>query len=79
MSSKDRMEEWTRFWLKAADSNIEAAKVAFINYAPTLVDMGAEMDRLYIENERLRAIVDLIELKEERDRLAKRVAELETS
>ena len=51
--------------------------VFLANYGPTLIDRGADLDRLYDENERLKAIVNLIEMAQERDALKDRVAELE--
>jgi hypothetical protein len=51
--------------------------VFLANYGPQLVDRGIDLDRLYAENERLAAIVNLIELKKDRDQLAERVGELE--
>jgi hypothetical protein len=76
MSYRDRMEELTDAIRRSIGKSPEFAKVTLINYLPQLVDMGVELDRLHAENERLTAIVNLIELKNERDRLAKRVAEL---
>lgn len=55
----------------------DVLKVFMANYGPQLIDRGIDLDRLYDENERLKRIVNLTELKENHDRLAKRVAELE--
>jgi hypothetical protein len=53
--------------------------VFLANYGPQLVDRGIDLDRLYAENERLTAIVNMIAITQERDRLAARVAELEAN
>lgn len=76
MSYRERMEDLVRALQFAAD-RAPIMTPGIIHYSPQLVDMGIEMDRLYAENERLAAIVNLIELKNERDALAARVAELE--
>lgn len=47
------------------------------NYGPQLTDRGIDLDRLYAENERLTAIVNLINITTERDELKAKVAELE--
>lgn len=77
MSYRERMEELTAKIRDCFDENPEVAKVAFINYSPQLIDMGDVADKLSADVERLSAIVNMIDLKNERDRLAKRVEELE--
>lgn len=77
MSYHDRMQVLVSTLRTTLGQNPEVAKVTLINYSPQLIDMGIEFDRLHAENERLKAIVDLVELKQDRDRLAERVAELE--
>lgn len=53
--------------------------VTLQNYAPQMIDMGIEMDRPYEENERLKKIVDLIELKNENDAMKAKLARLESA
>jgi hypothetical protein len=77
MSYRERIEELSDAIRDSIGKSPEVAKVTLINYLPQLIDMGINLDRLLAENERLTAIVNLIELKEDRDRLAKRVSELE--
>jgi len=79
MGYRDLVQEWTDSLNIAArhpDRGIEAVKTTIYHYAPKWLDVGTEMDRLAAENARLRAIVDLIELKNERDRLAAMVPAL---
>lgn len=51
--------------------------VFLANYGPKLIDYGIALDRLYDENERLTAIVNMMDIVKERDDLKARVSELE--
>ncbi len=71
------MRELTQSLIGYAQGKPEVVLTSLIHYAPRLVEMGIIMDRLAAENEHLRKIVDLIDLKNERDALKLKVAELE--
>jgi hypothetical protein len=77
-SCREAMEKFVR---EARDlielKRFDVLTVFLANYGPQLVDRGIDLDRLYAENERLTAIVALVDLKSERDALAQRVKELE--
>jgi hypothetical protein len=77
MSYREQMEETVSTLQRAAQMEKNAAIITIANYGPQLVDMGIHLDRIYAENERLIAIVNLVDLTKERDYLAIRVAELE--
>lgn len=77
MSYRERMEEIVEAMRSAFQTRPDAAIAPLIHYGPQIVDMGIVADKLSADVERLSAIVNLIELKQERDRLAKRVLELE--
>lgn len=83
VSYKELVESWISSFQWLADNPPsdqmvrDALKATIVNYAPKWRDIGKDMDKLVAENERLQAIVNLIDLKQERDGLAKRVIELE--
>ncbi len=47
-----------------------------VNYREQFADMGRQLDQAMIENERLKAIVSLIDLKKENDALKTRLGAL---
>lgn len=59
------------------DNALNIVKTTIYNYAPQWLDIGTQMDQLVTENERLKAIVNLIDLKNERDDLKQRLDALE--
>ncbi len=89
MSHQDRTREIIKSLRWIAETKAEDCAaillVTLLNYEPTWLDEAKEMDKIVAENERLKAIVDLIYVKQarlkafknERDALAARVAELE--
>jgi uncharacterized protein YwlG (UPF0340 family) len=77
MNEREAMEEMLRSFQRAVDTNQHATVVHLAYYGPELIDMAIRMDRLQAENERLSAIVNLIELKTENDDLKQRLEALE--
>lgn len=80
MSYRETMEKIVTALRDAEElsrNGAENMRVLLAHYGPQLIDHGADLDRLYDENERLSAIVNLTELAQERDTLKARVSELE--
>lgn len=77
MSYRAYIEDIVSSLRNSADLEQCVYKTTLAHYGGRLIDCGNDLDRLYAENERLRTIVDLIELKNERDALSARVRELE--
>lgn len=69
MSYRQRMEEIVENLRFGIDMKQDVARTTLAHYGPKLIDMGQASDRLADDVERLRAIVDLVELKAERDAL----------
>ncbi len=79
-SYREEMEEFVRQSRELIDQKrFDVLYVFLANYGPQFVDRGADLDRLYDENERLKAIVNVIEVKAENEALKQRLAELEAS
>jgi len=80
MSYRETMEKFVNEARNLIElKRFDVLHVFLANYGPQLIDCGIDLDRLYAENERLTAIVNLIDMAKERAELKSRVGELEAS
>lgn len=78
MSYRDTMEKFVNEARNLIElKRYDVLAVFMANYGPQLIDRGIDLDRLHDENERLTAIVNMMDIVKERDALKQRVAELE--
>lgn len=78
MTYREIMEKFVNEMHDLIDlGRLDAFRVFVAHHGPRLIDRGIDLDRLHTENERLTAIVNLIEMAKERDELRDKVAELE--
>lgn len=76
MTYREHIEQIVNRLQNAADLEPCVTKTTIAHYGPRLIDFGIDLDRLHAENERLTAIIDLVDMMKERDEMKVHIHEL---